>query len=108
MAVVSTMVFASIVLMQMANALECRSTPASLWSIGPLGNRLLLAAIGVEALALLAFVYVPPLAHGLRQHGLRAVEWLTVLPAPLLLVGAEELRKAIVRRRRPVKTLPNP
>ena len=34
----STMVFAAIVPMQMANAFECRSTPASLFSIGPLSN----------------------------------------------------------------------
>jgi magnesium-transporting ATPase (P-type) len=99
LAVLSTMVFASIVLMQMANSLECRSTPASLWTIGPLGNRLLLAAIGFEAVMLAVFVYVPPVAAALRQHGLTAEQWLVVLPAPFILIGAEELRKAIVRRR---------
>lgn len=98
LAVLSTMVFASIVLMQMANALECRSTPASLWTIGPMSNRLLVGAIGIEALALAVFVYVPPVAAALRQHALTPEQWLTVLPAPFVLVGAEELRKAIVRR----------
>jgi magnesium-transporting ATPase (P-type) len=63
--VLSTMVFAAIVLMQMANAFECRSTPASLFSIGPLSNRLLVAAVAVEALTLLAFVYVPPISNAL-------------------------------------------
>ena len=52
------MVFAAIVCMQMANAFECR-TPASLFSIGPLSNRLLVGAVAIEALALVAFVYVP-------------------------------------------------
>jgi magnesium-transporting ATPase (P-type) len=99
LAVLSTMVFAAIVTMQMANALECRSTPASLWTIGPLGNHLLLAAVGVEAVALAVFVYVPPVADALRQHGLTPAQWLAVLPAPFLLVGAEELRKALVRAR---------
>jgi magnesium-transporting ATPase (P-type) len=99
LAVVSTMVFCAIVTMQMANALECRSTPASLWTIGPLGNRLLLGAIGVEAVALAVFVYVPPVAAALRQHPLTMQQWLTLLPAPFLLIGAEEVRKAIVRRR---------
>jgi magnesium-transporting ATPase (P-type) len=37
--VLSTMVFAAIVLMQMTVALQCRGTPASLWSIRPFGNR---------------------------------------------------------------------
>ena len=36
LATLSTLVFASIVAMQMANAFACRSTPASLLSIGPL------------------------------------------------------------------------
>jgi magnesium-transporting ATPase (P-type) len=98
LAVLSTMVFAAIVTMQMANSLECRSTPASLWTIGPLGNRLLLGAIGLEAVALAVFVYVPPVATALRQHPLTAEQWLVVLPAPFLLLGAEEIRKAIVRR----------
>ena len=56
------MVFSAIVLMQMANAFECRSNPASLFSIGPLSNRLLDGAVAVEALILLAFVYLPPLS----------------------------------------------
>ncbi len=98
LALLSTMVFAAIVCMQMANALECRSTPASLFSIGAFTNRLLLAAIGIEAVALLAFIYVPGLNDALGQRGL-GVEWLPVAVTPFLLFAAEELRKAIVRRR---------
>lgn len=56
---VSTMVFASIVLMQMANAFECRSTQSLLLHIGPFTNRLLDGAVAVEFVMLLAFVYVP-------------------------------------------------
>jgi len=95
----STMVFAAIVCMQMANAFECRSTPASLFAIGPLGNRLLLGAVATEALALLAFVYVPPVAAALGMQPLESVQWLPVLATPLVLVAAEEARKAFVRAR---------
>jgi len=94
------MVFAAIVAMQMANAFECRSNPASLWSIGPLSNRLLVGAVSVEALMLLAFVYVPPVAAVLGQQPLNAVQWLPILVAPWILMAAEETRKAIVRPRR--------
>jgi magnesium-transporting ATPase (P-type) len=97
--VLSTMLFAAIVVMQMANAFECRSNPASLFAIGPLSNRLLLGAVAIEALALLAFVYVPPLAHVLGQRPLNTVQWLPVLITPWILFGAEEARKAIVRAR---------
>jgi len=98
--VLSTMVFATIVAMQMANAFECRSNPASLLSIGPFSNRLLVGAVGVEALTLLAFVYVPPIAAVLGQRPLGVAQWLPILVAPWILIAAEEARKAIVRRRR--------
>jgi magnesium-transporting ATPase (P-type) len=99
-AVLSTMVFAAIVAMQMANAFECRSNPASLFAIGPLSNRLLVGAVGVEALTLLAFVYVPGISHVLGQYPLSAAQWVPVLVTPWLLIAAEEARKAVVRARR--------
>lgn len=100
LALLSTMVFAAIVCMQMANALECRSTTASLFSIGVFTNRLLAIAIGIEALLLAAFVYVPWLSEPLGQRAI-GIEWLPVLATPFLLLAAEELRKAVVRGRRP-------
>lgn len=100
----SAMVFAAIVTMQMANAFECRSTPASLFTIGPLSNRLLLSAVLVEALALLAFIYLPPLAEALGQQPLQASQWLPVLATPWLLLGAEEARKGVARRPVPHRT----
>lgn len=96
--VLSTMVFASIALMQMAVALQCRATPASLLSIRPFGNRLLNAALLIEVLALLAFVYLPPVYHLLGQHPLSAAQWLPILVSPWLLLAAEEARKLCVRR----------
>ena len=47
LATLSTMVFASIVAMQMANAFECRSDPTSLFRIGPFTNRLLVGAVAI-------------------------------------------------------------
>ncbi|HEU4354735.1 MAG TPA: cation-transporting P-type ATPase, partial [Actinomycetota bacterium] len=98
--VLSTMVFAAIVLTQMANAFECRSDPASLFTIGPLSNRLLVGAVACEALVLLAFVYVPGISHVLGQRPLSAAQWLPILVTPWLFLAAEESRKAIVRARR--------
>jgi magnesium-transporting ATPase (P-type) len=98
-ALLSTMVFAAIVVMQMANAFECRSTPASLFSIGPLSNRLLIGAVAVEAMALCAFVYLSPIQAALGQRPLGLANWLPVFVTPWVLIGAEEARKAVVRRR---------
>lgn len=99
-ATLSTMVFAAIVLMQMVVALECRGTPASLFSIGPFGNRLLNGALLAELLVLAAFVYVPTLYHVLGQHSLTLAQWLPVFVTPWLLLVAEEARKALARGRR--------
>ncbi len=97
----SAMVFAAIVLMQMANAYACRSTTASLFTIGPFSNELLNWAVVVEALALLAFIYAPPIYRALGGRPLDAWQWLPVLVTPWVLLGAEELRKARLRRRVP-------
>jgi magnesium-transporting ATPase (P-type) len=96
----SAMVFAAIVLMQMANAFACRSDPASLFTIGPLSNRLLLGAVGIEALTLLVFIYVPGVRHALGGAPLSVAEWVPILATPWLLLAAEEARKAVVRVRR--------
>ncbi len=97
LATLSTMVFGAIVLLQMANAFECRSTPASLFEIGPWTNRLLIAAAAAEALALALFVYLPPLGQALGHRPLMLPQWLLVAGTPWLLVAAEEARKLLVR-----------
>ncbi|MGZ4144966.1 MAG: cation-translocating P-type ATPase [Actinomycetota bacterium] len=99
LATLSTMVFASIVVMQMANALECRSTPASLLSIGPLSNTLLDGAIVAEAIALIGFVYFGPIRRALDMNAISIAEWIPIVCTPWILIVAEELRKAYVRRR---------
>jgi magnesium-transporting ATPase (P-type) len=96
--VLSAMVFASIVCMQMANAFACRSDPASLRSIGPLSNRLLLAAVGAELVLLMLFLYVPGLSEVLGNGTMPAELWVPVAITPFVLLGAEEGRKAWVRR----------
>ena len=55
------MVFAAIVLAQMANAFEGRSTVTSLRVLGQATNRLLVGVVAVELLALLGFVYLGPM-----------------------------------------------
>jgi magnesium-transporting ATPase (P-type) len=102
LATLSTMVFAAIVLAQMANAFECRSSRMSLRTLGPATNRLLVGAVVVEGLALLGFVYLGPIAALLGHQPLTLAQWLPVLAAPVVLFAAEEARKAVVRRHRRV------
>jgi magnesium-transporting ATPase (P-type) len=95
----SAAVFSAIVLMQMANAYACRSDPVSLARLGPVSNRLLNLAVGIEFLALLVFVYVPPVADVLGGRPLPALMWVPIAVTPFVLLGAEEARKAVVRAR---------
>jgi magnesium-transporting ATPase (P-type) len=100
LATLSTMVFAAIVLAQMANAFECRSSRMSLRTLGLATNRLLVGAVAVEGLALLGFVYLGPVRALLGHQPLTPAQWLPVLVAPVLLFAAEEARKAVIRRHR--------
>ena len=99
LAVLSTMVWVAIVLAQVGNGFACRTRTASLFQVGPLSNRLLLVAVGVEVLAMLAFVYLPGISSALGNHPLAAGQWLPPLAAPFVLLAAEEGRKALARRR---------
>jgi magnesium-transporting ATPase (P-type) len=54
--------FAAIAVAQMGNAFACRSAVRPVWLMPPLGNPLLLAAVGTEVLLLAAFLGVPYLA----------------------------------------------
>jgi sodium/potassium-transporting ATPase subunit alpha len=100
LSLLSTMVFAAIVLMQMVNAFECRSTRASVLSRGVLTNRLLSFAVLAELSILLLLVYEPWLSGLLRHRPLGPGHWLLILLAPLTLLVAEELRKLLLRRPR--------
>lgn len=97
-ALVSTLVFTSIVLMQAVNGFECRTTPASMFSRSLLGNRLLVGAVATELVVLMAFVYAPPLQHLLGHVPLRPIHWGLLALAPLAFLAAEEARKFAVRR----------
>ncbi len=92
-------IFASIVLLQMANALECRSPIRSLATVGLFSNRLLLGAICAEMGARPAFIHLPPLAGALGQSPITPINWSLVIATPFVLVGAAEARKAVARRR---------
>jgi magnesium-transporting ATPase (P-type) len=90
---VSTMVFASIICMQMANAFACRTRRVSLSTVGPFSNRLMDAAVVIQGAILLLYIYCGPMAQVLGFAPLGLVNWFPVLIAPWILVALEEARK---------------
>ena len=96
----TTMTMAGIVFAQVGAVMAWRTTRESVRSVGLLANRLILAGIGVEIAMVALLAYVPGIDDIFHTGGLSGWEWLFLLVWPPVVLGAEELRKAAVRRRR--------
>ena len=95
----TTACLSAIIAMQVVNVFLCRHPVLSGFGRGYAGNRLLWYGIAFELLLLLLIVYTP-WGNALFGTAPLAVEtWLFILPFMLLMVLAEELRKAVVRSR---------
>ena len=93
-----TVVFVTIVLMQISVGFACRTERTSVFSRGLFSNRFLLFGIAFELLFALTVVYVPFLQPIFSTAPIGLEWWL--LPAPLILAVflLEEARKLYLRR----------
>jgi calcium-translocating P-type ATPase len=95
----TTMTFAGIVACQIGTALAARTEHASLRTVGFFTNRFLLWGIASEIVFAAAVIYVPPLQHLFGTAALGSIELMILLPFPLVVWGADEVRRAARRRR---------
>lgn len=79
-------------------AFATRTTHASLMSIGPFSNRLLLWGIAFELVFAAAVVYLPPLQDIFHTAALGPGELLLLAAFPPLVWASDELRRAVARR----------
>lgn len=91
----TTMFLAGVVACQLGNGLACRSSRHSLATIGWLSNRLLAWAMVAEMGLLVALIYVEPLARVFGLAPLGLAHWAVLTVFPWLVLGMEELRKAV-------------
>ncbi len=94
------MTFAGIVACQIGTAVAARTERASLRSVGFFTNPLLLWAIASEIVFAAMLIYAPPLQAVFGTAALpsrRTIAFL--LPFPLIVWGADELRRAYIRGR---------
>ncbi|NWF61961.1 MAG: cation-transporting P-type ATPase [Fischerella sp.] len=96
----TTMTLAAIVACQVGNLFACRSEWVSALRMSWTNNQLLWLGVGVECAALLIFIYYPPLSNIFTTAPLSVWQWLLLLACPPILLGAEELRKAIFSKGR--------
>ena len=95
----TTMAFAGIVACQVGNAFSARTEHASLRSIGVASNPLLLKGIAVELVFAAALIYAPPLQAVFHTAALGPSEVGLLAVFPFVVWGADELRRARIRRR---------
>lgn len=94
-----TMVFTTLTLAQMGNALALRSSRDSLFTIGLFSNRSMLGAVSLTFLLQLAVIYVPFLQEIFDTRALSPAELAVCLLASTVVFWSAELEKLIIRRR---------
>jgi magnesium-transporting ATPase (P-type) len=95
----TTMTFAGIVMAQVGAAQAWRTDRESVRTVGLFSNRLLLVGIVTEVAMVALLSYTPGLQDIFHTGPLSGWEWLLLMVWPPLLLGCEEVRKAVVRRR---------
>jgi P-type Ca2+ transporter type 2C len=95
----TTMTMAGIVMAQIGAGIAWRTNRRSIAEVGLFTNPLLLAGIALELAMVALLAYTPGLNRLFHTSGLEAWHWFFLLLWPPVVLGAEELRKAFVRRR---------
>jgi len=94
----TTMTQTGIVMGQVGAGLAMRTNRYSVFSVGLLSNRFLLAGIAFELTLATLLIYVPGLNRLFHQSPIGPWHWLFLLIWPPLVLFAEEGRKALFRR----------
>ncbi len=95
----TTMTFLAIIAGQIGTAFAVRTQRASLREMGVFSNRYLLFGIAAEIALAAAIVYAPPLQSLLETASPPAQDLALLLPCPLIVWGADRLRRILANRR---------
>jgi sodium/potassium-transporting ATPase subunit alpha len=98
----TTACLAAIVMAQVVNAFLCRHPEEPATAFRPADNPLLLGGIAFEVVLILAIVYTPAGNAAFGTLPLRPEDWALMAALALGIGLLEEMRKSVVRRRRPV------
>ncbi|MGN6371921.1 MAG: cation-translocating P-type ATPase [Solirubrobacteraceae bacterium] len=94
----TTMTFLAMIAGQIGTAFAVRTQRASLGQMGFFSNPYLLLAIVVELMLAAIIVYAPPLQNLLATASPPPRYLLLLLPCPLIVWGADELRRLLAQR----------
>jgi Ca2+-transporting ATPase len=93
-----TMVFVTLVLVELVNAFNCRSVTSSLFKLGFFGNRFLVGAVLISLAMTVAVVEYEPLAQLFHTVALHWQDWLLAIGLSLTLIPVVELTKLLLRK----------
>lgn len=93
----TTMTFTTFVMFDMFNALSCRASDRSVFSLGLFTNKAFLYAVGGSILGQIAVVYVPPLQAIFQTEALTFRDWVYILAIASSVLWVEELIKTYLR-----------
>lgn len=95
----TTACLSAIIVLQIVDVFLCRSSVHSAFTRSALGNPLILWGVVLELVLLVTAVYTP-IGHALLgTASVPAMLWLFLVPFALVMIAAEEARKAVVRHR---------
>lgn len=94
----TTMSFLAMVMSQVGTAFAARTEHASLRSVGVLSNTMLLWGIAFELCLTAVLIYVPACQHVIGTAALPPHLLLLTVPFPIIVWGADELRRYLRRR----------
>ena len=94
-----TMIFTTLTMAQMGNALALRSSKDSLFTIGFLSNKPMVGAVLLTFVLQLAVIYIPFLQEIFNTQSLSPAELAMSLIASTVVFWSAELEKWIIRRR---------
>ena len=96
----TTVAWLGIVACQIGTAFAVRTDHASLRSVGVFANRFLLAGIAAALAFAAALIYLPALQGVFGTEALTPAQLAVVVPFPLIVWGADEIRRLLLRRYR--------
>jgi sodium/potassium-transporting ATPase subunit alpha len=98
----TTACLTAIIVVQVANVFACCSSRESLFTTSFFTNKLIFAGIAVELVLQLFIIYNPLGNKVFSTAPIPPDTWLMIIPFALFLLVAEETRKLIMRRLRPL------
>merc|ERR1712226_1782534 len=93
-----TAFFASIVVVQWADVIICKTRRNSLFTQGMLSNKVLCGGLVFETCLACFLSYCPGLDNGLRMYPMNFWWWLPALPFSILIWVYDEVRRYLLRK----------